>query len=192
MKTVAVIASGPSLTQADCDLIEEAGIPAIAVNDSWRMARFAQIVFAGDGAWWDAHIGAVDIPAARWTSAQPAAERYGLNRYPWAGEYNSGALAVQLAAIQGAERAILIGADCSIARGLHWHGPHEKTKNPTADRVRLWHQHYAQAGAIAAAGGCEVVNCSRHTDLTCFPVRNLESEIERFNRDLAVARQSAV
>ena len=192
MTTFAVIASGPSLTQADCDLIEAAGIPTIAVNDSWRMARFARFVFAGDAAWWDAHIEEIDIVAERWTSSRQAAEAHGLRLYPWAGEYNSGALAICLVVHLRACRVILIGADCSIACGLHWHGAHEKTRNPTADRVRLWHAHYAQAERIAAENGCEVVNCSRHTELTCFPVRDLESVLESVNRDLAVEGQSAV
>ena len=68
--TVCCIASGPSLTSADCALIEQAALPTIAVNSSWQMARFADVVYAADPAWWDHNQHLIDIDAERWYTYQ--------------------------------------------------------------------------------------------------------------------------
>lgn len=192
-QTVAVIASGPSLTQSDCDLIEAAGLPAIAINDSWRRARFARFLYASDAAWWEVNHQRIDIPAERWTCSSTAALRYGLNHHRFVGPHNSGSMAVRFAVEMGAKRVILIGADCSLKHGIHWHGPHTETKNPDAIKVRWWHRQYAITARLARQRGCEVINASRHTELTCFPVRDLESAIaESVDSDMVMEGQPAL
>lgn len=187
-KTVAVIASGPSLAQADCDLVESAGIPAIAVNTSWRMARFAGVIYAGDAVWWDVNIADIDIPAQRWTCSRQAHLKHGVNLHSVVGPYNSGARAVQFALENHAKRLILLGCDCSLENGIHWHGRHEQTNNPTNHKVRQWHAHFGRVSRIAASRGVPIINCSRKTALRCFPIRDLESEIaESDDSDVAVA-----
>ena len=177
--TVAIIASGPSLTQADCDLIEAAGIPTIAVNHSWKMARFADAVYAGDACWWDAYGHEVDIPAEKWTCSRQAAARHGIKHHVAYGSYNSGMRAIQLAIDLGAARIILLGFDCSLANGLHWHGAHDRTQNPDEAKVKKWHGQFRAVAALAKLRRCEVINCSRYTELNCFPRRDLGSLMER-------------
>lgn len=176
-KAVAIIASGPSLTQADCDLIEAAGIPTIAVNSSWKMARFAGAVYAGDACWWDAYGHEVDIPAEKWTCSRQAAAKHRINHHAAYGGYNSGMRAIQFAVERGASRIILIGFDCSLANGIHWHGAHDRTQNPDEGKVKKWHGQFRAVALTARGLGVRVVNCSRHTELMVFERGDLEYEL---------------
>ena len=178
-KTVAVVASGPSLTLEDCEALRVAGIPTVAVNTSWRAARHACVIYAGDEGWWKAHIDEIDIDAERWTSAKQAARRMRLHWHVRTGPYNSGMRAVQLAMDKGAKRIILLGFDCSLANGIHWHGPHTKTGNPRPDSAAAWQRHFAGVAAEAKKRRVTIVNCSRYTALKCFARATLESELER-------------
>ena len=187
-QTVAVIASGPSLNKKDCDLIQQANLPAIAVNHSWRLARFCDVLYAGDACWWDEYGAEVDIKAERWTCTRMAAQKHGINLHKIAGSYNSGSRAIQFAIEQGAARVVLLGFDCSLDNGVHWHGPHDKTKNPEKLKLRLWHRYFRQVAVQAKARKVEVINCSRMTALNCFPIRDLESVLaERIDSDMALA-----
>lgn len=169
--TVACIASGPSLAAEDCEAVGKAGIQAIAVNSSWRMARFASVIYAGDMCWWEAYGAEIDIPAERWTHSQNAAKALGINSNgKGQSVLNSGYRAIELAISFGAARVILLGYDCSVRQGTHWHGDHGKTKNPDEKRCLLWQRQFAQLNTRRA----EIINCSRETALTCFPRARLE------------------
>lgn len=167
-RTVVCIASGPSLKAADCQAVKKAGLPTVAVNSSWRAARFADVVYGGDLQWWDAYGAEIDIPAERWTCTRQAAAKHQINHHAAYGPYNSGMRAIQFAVERGAARILLLGYDCSVEKGLHWHGEHARTANPTPERVRLWHRQFAAAAALAKARKCEVLNCSRETALMVF------------------------
>lgn len=178
-KTVVCIASGPSLTKADCDFVRDAGLPTVAVNLSWKMAPFADVVYGGDMAFWDAYGSEIDVPAEKWTCTRTASVKHGLNLHAAYGPYNSGSRAIQFALDRGAARVILIGYDCSVDDGTHWHGDHKLTKNPTPDRVRLWHRQFAAVALQAKVKKAQVVNCSRETALCVFPRGDLEQELDR-------------
>jgi hypothetical protein len=60
-QTVAVLASGPSMSQAVADAVHAAGIPAIVTNDTFRLAPWAQILYAADTEWWGHTAGAKDF-----------------------------------------------------------------------------------------------------------------------------------
>lgn len=81
--------------------------------------------------------------------------------------FNSGQRAIQLAAHLGAERVILLGYDCTLANGAHWHGRHPATMhNPVPHEVGRWHSDFSSlAGALPDV---EIINASRETALTCF------------------------
>lgn len=53
MDTFACVASGPSLTAVDCQFLHEAGIPTIAVNNSWEVVPFSSFIYAADYCWWE-------------------------------------------------------------------------------------------------------------------------------------------
>jgi hypothetical protein len=171
-KTVFCVGSGPSLTRDDCAAVEASGHPIVAVNSSWKAARSAAVIFGGDQAWWDAYKSEIDIPAKLWTCSMSASMKYGLGllknpRRHW----NSGLCAIELAEAEGADRIVLLGYDCSVRKGAHWHGDHAKTQNPTQSVCESWCGQFDQ---LARRTKIEIINCSRQTALKCFPRAELE------------------
>ncbi len=124
MNTVIICASGPSLTSEDCQTAISNGFPVIAVNSTWRAVPDCEYIYAGDLRWWDANIDLLPSSASRWTCNYRAHKRYGLNLFDtdtrWA--FNSGQRSILFAASLGAKNIILLGFDCSITGGSHWHG----------------------------------------------------------------------
>ena len=116
-RTVVCIASGPSLTPEDCELVRAAGHPTVVVNTSFRLAPWAEILFAWDWRWWREYAKEVrDFKGRRFT-ALPSAERFGavcIADLPWfpRGFQNSGACAVGIAIAAKAEKVLMLGFDC--------------------------------------------------------------------------------
>lgn len=169
------VASGPSLTRADCDAVTRAGIPVIAVNNSWRLAPDCHAIMAADLRWWAANTSHVTCNAERWTADHFTAKRYGLKRlpHPMPGPFNSGQRAIELAVSKGAARIILLGYDCSLAKGIHWHGLHQYSSNPDPDSVNKWQGEFNRLRRWLSSD-VQILNASRHTELTTFPRATLE------------------
>ncbi|CBG89349.1 hypothetical protein [Citrobacter rodentium] len=191
---IACAASGPSLTLADCQLLYEAEIPIIAVNDSWRVAPFCSAIYAADFAWWREHASKIPVTAARWCGSRYTAIHFGISYLQTAipGSFNSGQRAIELAATLGASRILLLGYDCSLKRGIHWHGAHAagRLRNPTHESVIAWQGEFSRLAA--ACSGVEIVNCSRDTSLKCFQRERLETAIERLSSHPVPVRRSSV
>lgn len=181
-KTVVCIASGPSLSAADCALVEQSGAAAIAVNSSYMLAPFADIFYAGDAQWWDSHyVNTASHDAELWSCSQSICDKHRDIQHFRVSQknmgWNSGMRAIELAASMGADKILLLGYDASIKHGVHWHGPHTKTENPCADRCRKWRDQFARVAANMKKNGVQVINCSRYTELRCFPINRLEDEL---------------
>lgn len=178
MQHVAICASGPSLNVSDCELVSAAGIPLIAVNSSWRAAPQCGYIYAGDLSWWDKCFHEISIPAEKWTCNSQASRRYGINLFKTdtTGAFNSGQRAILFAASFGVSQIILLGYDCSVANGLHWHGSHVAMDNPTTDCVERWKGEFRRT-ADDLAGKVNIVNCSRQTSLNCFRKAPLEETL---------------
>lgn len=164
-----ILGSGPSLTAEDVQATRH--LPTIAVNSTWQLAPHASIVYAADAAWWD-HNHPTGF-AERWTSSRSAADRHQLHYQLAPNGVNSGAQAIRLAIWLKATRILLLGFDCSVAAGTHWHGDHPATKNPTAELCQTWAKQFAAVAREAKAARVEVLNASRSTALTCFPLTTL-------------------
>ncbi|MBJ9599700.1 hypothetical protein GHU73_20395 [Citrobacter werkmanii] len=177
MNTFACVASGPSLTTVDCQLLHEAGIATIAVNNSWEIVPFCSSIYAADCCWWEEYGAGITSKAANWCGDEFTARRFGINWLPSAipGSFNSGQRAIELAIRLGASRVLLLGYDCSIQHGTHWHGNHQLLANPDKFSVARWEDEFSRLSAIA--GGVEIINCSRFTRLTCFPRQSLETAL---------------
>jgi len=50
--TVAILASGPSMSLAVADQVRAAGMPAIVINTTHRLAPWAAMLYAADIEWW--------------------------------------------------------------------------------------------------------------------------------------------
>ena len=88
---------------------------------------------------------------------------------------NSGAGAVMLAWLSGAEKVILLGYDCQHTGGkAHWHGDHPK-KLGNAARPDAWIKNFDRMAEFLSP--LPIINASRTTALTCFPRMELEDAL---------------
>lgn len=165
----------------------------LAVNESWRLAPFADALYACDGCWWDLRRGAPEFGGLKITQDVRAAQLYGLRQvrlrkgcdrllFDEAGEIgwggNSGFHAVNLALQFGASRLALVGFDYGLAGGVHWHGRHPaRLNNPSAANLARWARTLDGQAPVIAGLGVEVVNCSPVSALTAFPTATLEDAL---------------
>jgi hypothetical protein len=192
-QTAVVVASGPSAGAA-CVELAEGRAKVIAVNSSWRLCRWADILLATDAAFWEVYKGVPEFAGLKLTGDDEAIKKFGkqyridllkidrsavdqlvLDQPGVVASGNSGFTAVNLAAQFGASRILLVGFDCRIDQGLHWHGKHDdRLNNPDLGRVTRWAALMDRAAEPLAAAGIEVVNCSDASAITAFPKMTLQ------------------
>jgi len=177
-----ILANGPSLAVEDVERCRGAGF-VIAVNDAYKLAHWADVLYACDGTWWDYHISRVrGFEDHMWTANLEAARKYGL-RYMainaemvWsthpgyiASGGNSGFQAMNLAHNWGYREIILLGFDyaLSAAGEHHWFGKHPKEIRKSIPYAN-WQTRINQAAPLIKASGTRVINCSRTTAIECF------------------------
>lgn len=150
------------------------------INETWRLAPWADALYACDERWWrlrgpssDAFQGARLIGFGERSGCTPCGVVRGANEMRWDGRSlgaggNSGFQAVNLAAAQGARRIVLTGFDMG-GRG-HWHGLHAGPELTNPDRRML--AGCAKLLDLACPGlearGVEVVNASRVSALSAY------------------------
>lgn len=183
--TVVCIAGGPSLTAEDVEYCRGKA-KVIAINDAYKLAPWADVLYACDKRWWDWHRGvtsftglkyALQRPALKWPGVQVLQNTgiHGLELKPNGvrNGKNSGYQAINVAVHLGAKRIVLLGYDMQIKLGgpSHWFGDHPLGGQPPVGSFRGMF-----AGLVKPLGelGIEVINCSRETALECFPVKALE------------------
>lgn len=187
-----LVASGPSASTVPLDLAR-GGHRVIAINESWRLAPWADILYACDHAWWAAHDGVPEFRGLRLTVDHRAATAFGIPlmkcRKPdprvlmdrpgevgWGG--NSGFHVLNLALQFGPRKIILVGYDMRVDRGSHWHGAHpEPMHNPSEKSVGHWRRAVEGAAKVAAAHGIRVINASMDSALRRFPKLAFEEAV---------------
>lgn len=208
--TVAVLASGPSMSQAVADKIHAANVPAIAINTTFRLAPWAWAIYAADADWWlhpknrDAlrEFGGLKIsihgPETDRISGLRLLRRSSLDKMPDAQDAiltlsHSGAQALQIAAKTGARRVLLCGYDMRVTPdACHWHGAHPpQLKKTDPDNYPGWIRKIASIAPTLAKRGVEVLNCTPDSALQCFPMVTLEDALARVESTQAVAALSA-
>lgn len=201
--TVVCIGGGPSLTgeqvEACRDRLDATGarVRVIAVNDAWRIAPFADVLYFCDDKWWEWHHrkladwrgmivrlqgGKHDFGDARIKVLRNLDEKGGLaeRRDGLHTGQNSGYQAINLAVHFGARQIVLLGYDMksSMAGGLpktHWFGDHPGGTSPDIYRVFLpWFDTLPPA---LAKRGVRVVNCTPGSALNAFPKMDLEQAL---------------
>ncbi len=176
--TVAVLASGPSMSQEVADRVRH--LRCIAVNTTHRLAPWAWAMHAADEEFWrhpetqDAQqfpglkFSFWDIPGVTrlkiagiegWTDAADSLHTYS----------NSGAQAIQIAIKSGAKRVELYGFDMHRRDGDHWHGAHPQgLRNTTDQQYELFCHRFASMAKHLPAG-VTVANKTSNSALACFP-----------------------
>lgn len=180
---VAVCASGPSLCSEDVYRLHDDKIPIITVNSSWKIFPECQYIFAGDNDWWKDNYYQINSPAQLWTCSKDAAHTYKLNYFEknFEGTFNSGMMAIIFSIALGVGDVILMGYDCSLEKGIHWHGMHANLNNPTGYSIQRWKKEF-EIMASETRRRVNIINCSRESRLTCFPRVSLENTLLRIKR----------
>jgi hypothetical protein len=194
---VAIVGAGPSVKPEDVDTLRER-IHVIAVNESYRLAPWADAVYSCDLAWWKLHKGLADFAGLKLSHDAIACNTFpGLKRvlieqvagndilidrptYVGAGG-NSGFQAMNMAVQFGATGIALLGIDCTLEKGEHWHGRHPyHMNNPAPSNVKRWREAFDGAAASLKQLGVDVVNCSAISALTKYPKLTVAQALERW------------
>lgn len=178
--TIICVASGPSLISEDILLAMSSGCRIIAVNNAIFMLGLSKkhISYSADMAWWRTYFQDVSaMPFERWSCNDEAVSVYQLHRHPRIqGEFNSGQHAIYLASYLGAKRIVLLGYDCSLRYGLHFHGSHKyQLSNPSHGSIIAWQRQFHKLALDLE--DVEIINCSRYSELTCFKRIELEKTL---------------
>lgn len=185
-----LVASGPSAKRADLSIVRGRA-KVIAINNSWALAPWADVLYACDSSWWRANKGAVSgfrgLKISQDAKAQkrfPEIRLIATNRnvhditvdtpglVGWGG--NGGFQALNLAVQFGVRKIILVGYDMTLDHGMHWHGEHPKgLNNPRQHNVVRWRELMDGAAGTLKSLGVEVVNTSERSALRAYPKESL-------------------
>lgn len=188
--TAVVLATGESLTPDVVAAVSVAhargGCVAIAVNDAYRVAPWANMLYAADGLWWDVHWpkGAGDFAGFKVT-AQPqvrfpvmVVESSGHRGYDERPGFirtgnNSGYQAIHVAAQMGARKIVVCGIDM---QGAHFFGLHSRPLRNTGN-FTSYIERFRDLAPPLAARGIDVVNVSPRSALDAFRRGDLATEL---------------
>ncbi len=189
-QTTVILASGPSLTAEQISHACQADVNIIAVNSTAFNVPLPDVIYAGDMMWWKRHHqGAVH--GARWTCERATAERYGLNfikgvnalglstspRYIHTNG-NSGAQAINLAYLFGSRRILLLGFDMKLGpNGEKHHHPDHPAPMVQSQTFSDWIHKLNFLARDLEKAGCEIINCTPGSVLSCFPRSTIEKEL---------------
>ncbi|MDH5244817.1 MAG: hypothetical protein OEW98_00075 [Betaproteobacteria bacterium] len=191
-ETVVCVATGPSLTAADVDYCRGKA-RVIVVNDAYRLAPWADALYACDVKWWRWHEGVPSFTGPKWSLDHSAwvgqAQKYpdvqrlrntgpsGLEHDPTGlkNGRNSGYQAVNLAVHYGAARIILLGYDMQPSGGqAHFFGEHPNKQQSPYDQFR---RQFLTLVKPLQKKHIAVINCTRRTVLTAFPCADLRATL---------------
>lgn len=190
-ETVAILASGPSMNQEVADACRI--VRTIAVNTTFKLAPWADMLYASDAPWWmhyreevaafaglkvgsqAPHIPVADLLLLKNTGMDgfdpdPSCVRSGRN---------SGYSAMHVATHAGAKRILLCGFDM---RAGHWHDPHPTgqfmLRNAGDGVFEGWIKRFATLKPELDKRGVEVLNCTPNSALRIFPMADLKETLE--------------
>lgn len=193
------------MSQEVVDKVRGAG-RVIVVNDQYKLAPWADALYACDGKWWKVHTEALKFQG--WKVCLSVEKRsceydevYSLICSGHEGFddrpthirscKNSGYQAMHLAAHFGVRRIVLLGFDMRKVRGDdHWFGDH-----PTPLKCPPPYSLFLKLISISAKEfknrEIEVLNCTPNSALRCFTQADLEKVIESVRSDSNNAAVSA-
>lgn len=192
--TVVILASGPSLTLEQCEMVRVWRAAAerryvIAINTTFKRAPWADVLYACDAAWWKQYLPEVktDFAGELWSQDKEAARQFGVHLIPslrmpglctrpgfihQGG--NSGYQAINLAVQAGATQVVLLGYDMSDRAGKHWHGKYTNGLPNTGTHLFLeWIRNFERLATDLETAGVSVVNCTPSSALTSFRTADL-------------------
>lgn len=189
-RTVAVMASGSSMSLAVADQVRAARLPSVVVNSTWQLAPWADLLYAADEEWWKQNPDAMEFAGIKVSVASVE----GVMRLKSTGMKgfdpdqrnvrlggNSSYQAVHIAMHTGAKRILLCGVDMG---GKHWHPEHAAPLRSTPDwAYQRWITLFGGLAKAATEHGIEIWNCSPISALKCFEFVRLESALAIVNEE---------
>lgn len=185
--TVVILASGPSLVREDVEAC--AHLPTICVNDSWRLAPSAAVLYSSDQHWWAHYKGVPEFAGERWAIGRPKwyagypqikllkiGRKEGLSSSldTLSTGCNSGYAAVNLAIHFGAKSIILLGFDLSWdGTKSHFFGKHPSKLSDHQGHFPYFRGAFGKLPRLLEPLGISIVNCSRRTTMPNVPRRPL-------------------
>lgn len=188
---VLIVASGPSAQSVP--LADAQGLARfVAINESWRLCPWADVLYGCDGAWWRKNNGLLAFGGLRVSQDRTLRDsfpdvhlvkcRRGIARIitDKTGEIGDGRTslfqALNLVVRAGPPRVIgLVGADMTLEYGMHWHGPHgDGLNNPREAMINRWRQNIDGAADQLSALGVTVLNLSPISTLKAYRMATLQ------------------
>jgi hypothetical protein len=166
---VAVLCTGPSLTQADVDFVRGKA-KVVAVSDAIYLAPWADALVSHDKKWWNAHPEA-DCAGPKFTHHPGGLPEREIEELRPSGG-NSGTLALSAAEkLWKPGRILLLGCDL---KGTHFFGPHTRQglRNTRPDQFEAMRKQFRNFQHLP------VVNCSPTSGLDCFPRGDLRAQLD--------------
>lgn len=197
-----IIAAGPSLTAADCELVrlarERDEVRVVSVSNAWKhCATWADAFFSADRRYWKHYLPQMlkaGVPKAKMvttcnlTEQQDNIMRVRMANRPGLGLAevntggNSGYMGINLAYLFGARKIILLGLDCQPGPNgeKHFDGSHPM---PLTQHQPFgeWIKRFKTLAEDCEKRGVDVINCSRATALTCFKRGDLKEVVNAFD-----------
>lgn len=184
--TVVCFATGRSLTQEDVDYCRDKADCFIAVNDAWKLAPWATVLYSSDQSWWPFYKFVPEFRGLK-VACTPTIQagvvltlkRTGTSGIDWnrtgiRTANNSGGAAINLAVHLGAKRIVLLGYDMGATGSGHFFGTHPSgLRNTATSEYSLFRTMTATMAAPLKERGIHVVNASRKSNLDCFERRTL-------------------
>jgi hypothetical protein len=199
--TIVILACGPSLTREDVDFCCGKA-KVIAVNDAYRLAPWADALYACDSRWWFWHKGVPGFMGQKYSIDARVKKAFpsitvlrntgdeGLELDPTGlrNGRNSGYQAINLGVHLGGKRFILLGFDMKSSPGIdpktrkeikrhHFFGEHP---HPIQPPYNLMLPMFETIATPLAGLGVTVINATRSTALKTFPRETLEAAFETF------------
>lgn len=206
-KTVVIIGGGPSRTRAQCDLVRGTDWIAIAINESWRDAPWAAILYGCDWEWWQDKAPAIEEfdglrvvgtvanirnqaqypPEMAWQEPHlhylPV--KAGLTTPLWRGPAvgagsNSAFQVANWVGRCNGKNIVLLGVDCH-SPGKHCHPPHTH-RGATQQKPKLmktWLMAWVNSAPEFRERGIEITNCSPGSALKEYPCADLADMVAR-------------
>ncbi len=190
--TVVLLATGPSLNQADVDYCRGKA-RVLAINNAYQLCPWADAMFGTDARFWAWHKGVPSFTGPKWSlehsqwgpyrAKYPDIQRL-RNTGPGGIEHeptglkngrNSGFAAVNLAIHYGAKRILLLGYNMQPIKGVgHFFGEHPNKQRSPYDQFR---RRFESLKKPLAKLGVSVINCTEGSALMAFPKQDLREAL---------------
>jgi hypothetical protein len=204
-KSVAIIASGPSIKETELGHLR--GIPVLAIKENIELYPDAEVVYGCDAAWWMFRDGLSRFKGVKLCYDDRPRQHYKdiheiridrekdkilLDEPGLIGNgRNSGFQAINIAVQFGAKKILLVGFDMNDRNPDHWYGRNtwHGANNPEGYRMPIWRGHIEDAYADLKKIGVELFNASEQSAIRFIPKIKIE-EFSEWASETKLLRQA--